>query len=74
MKLMKALEWYSSSFRVVEGKIEIQLGETSYALGQGDCLAMQLDQPVIYSNHSAQVARYILVVSNQLVPALKESL
>ncbi|EMM0377650.1 transcriptional regulator, partial [Acinetobacter baumannii] len=24
--------------------------------------------------HSAQVARYILVVSNQLVPALKESL
>ncbi|EHU1855728.1 transcriptional regulator, partial [Acinetobacter baumannii] len=27
-----------------------------------------------YSNHSAQVARYILVVSNQLVPALKESL
>ncbi|ENO7375887.1 TPA: transcriptional regulator, partial [Acinetobacter baumannii] len=45
-----------------------------YALGQGDCLAMQLDQPVIYSNHSAQVARYILVVSNQLVPALKESL
>uniref|UniRef100_UPI001D0DD102 cupin domain-containing protein n=1 Tax=Acinetobacter baumannii TaxID=470 RepID=UPI001D0DD102 len=59
---------------VVEGKIEIQLGETSYALGQGDCLAMQLDQPVIYSNHSAQVARYILVVSNQLVPALKESL
>ncbi|EPJ4342625.1 cupin domain-containing protein, partial [Acinetobacter baumannii] len=55
-------------------KIEIQLGETSYALGQGDCLAMQLDQPVIYSNHSAQVARYILVVSNQLVPALKESL
>ncbi|EML2167151.1 transcriptional regulator, partial [Acinetobacter baumannii] len=26
------------------------------------------------SNHSAQVARYILVVSNQLVPALKESL
>ncbi|EMP7120207.1 transcriptional regulator, partial [Acinetobacter baumannii] len=28
----------------------------------------------IYSNHSAQVARYILVVSNQLVPALKESL
>ena len=59
---------------VFEGQIDIQLGENSYALGQGDCLAMQLDQPVIYSNNSAQVARYILVVSNQLVPALKESL
>ncbi|SSS13727.1 transcriptional regulator, XRE family [Acinetobacter baumannii] len=34
---------------------------------------MQLDQPVIYSNNSSQVARYILVVSNQLVSALKES-
>jgi Predicted transcriptional regulators len=59
---------------VFEGQIDIQLGENSYALGQGDCLAMQLDQPVIYSNNSSQVARYILVVSNQLVSALKESL
>lgn len=59
---------------VVEGQIDIQLGKNSYALGEGDCLAMQLDQPVIYSNNSSQVARYILVVSNQLVSALKESL
>lgn len=58
----------------VEGQIDIQLGNNSYALGQGDCLAMQLDQPVIYSNNSSQVARYILVVSNQLVSAPKESL
>ena len=59
---------------VVEGQIDIQLGKNSYALDQGDCLAMQLDQPVIYSNNSSQVARYILVVSNQLVSAPKESL
>ncbi|HFX6304054.1 helix-turn-helix domain-containing protein [Acinetobacter nosocomialis] len=58
---------------VVEGQIDIQLGKNSYALGEGDCLAMQLDQPVIYSNNSSQVARYILAVSNQLVSALKES-
>jgi len=59
---------------VVEGQIDIQLGKNSYALRQGDCLAMQLDQPVIYSNNSSQVARYILVVSNQLVSAPKEAL
>ncbi|WP_288420963.1 XRE family transcriptional regulator [uncultured Acinetobacter sp.] len=59
---------------VVEGQINIQLGKNSYALDQGDCFAMQLDQPVIYSNNSSQVARYILVVSNQLVSAPKESL
>ncbi len=58
---------------VVEGQIDIQLGKNSYALGEGDCLAMQLDQPVIYSNNSSEVARYILVVSNQLMSALKES-
>ena len=59
---------------LVEGEIDIQLGESSYALSTGDCLAMQLNQPVIYSNNSSQVARYILVVSNQLVSAVKESL
>ncbi|MFW1633746.1 helix-turn-helix domain-containing protein [Acinetobacter oleivorans] len=59
---------------VVEGGIDIQLGDSSYALSTGDCLAMQLNQPVIYSNNSSQVARYILVVSNQLVSAVKESL
>lgn len=59
---------------VVEGEIDIQLGDSSYALSTGDCLAMQLNQPVIYSNNSSQVARYILVVFNQLVSAVKESL
>ncbi|MFV5639992.1 helix-turn-helix domain-containing protein [Acinetobacter oleivorans] len=59
---------------VVEGEIDIQLGDSSYALSTGDCLAMQLNQPVIYSNNSSQVARYILVVSNQLVSVVKESL
>ncbi|MDV8151286.1 XRE family transcriptional regulator [Acinetobacter pittii] len=59
---------------VVEGEIDIQLGDSSYALSTGDCLAMQLNQPVIYSNNSSHVARYILVVSNQLVSVVKESL
>jgi len=58
----------------LKGGIDIQLGEACYALSTGDCLAMQLNQPVIYSNNSSQVARYILVVSNQLVSAVKESL
>ncbi|MDE4039835.1 helix-turn-helix domain-containing protein [Acinetobacter pittii] len=58
---------------VIEGKIDIQLGENFYALQEGDCLAMQLDQPIIYSNPSFKAARYILVVCNELVSILKES-
>ncbi|WP_368577125.1 helix-turn-helix domain-containing protein [Acinetobacter pittii] len=58
---------------VIEGQIDIQLGENYYALQEGDCLAMQLDQPIIYSNPSSKAARYILVVCNELVSILKES-
>lgn len=58
---------------VIEGQIDIQLGEKIYALQEGDCLAMQLDQPIIYSNPSSKAARYILVVCNELVSILKES-
>ncbi|MCE6235155.1 helix-turn-helix domain-containing protein [Acinetobacter pittii] len=58
---------------VIEGLIDIQLGENFYALQEGDCLAMQLDQPIIYSNPSSKAARYILVVCNELVSILKES-
>jgi transcriptional regulator with XRE-family HTH domain len=58
---------------VIEGQIDIQLGENFYALQEGDCLAMQLDQPIIYNNPSSKAARYILVVCNELVSILKES-
>lgn len=58
---------------MIEGQIDIQLGENFYALQEGDCLAMQLDQPIIYSNPSSKAARYILVVCNELVSILKES-
>ncbi|MEO4181973.1 helix-turn-helix domain-containing protein [Acinetobacter pittii] len=58
---------------MIEGQIAIQLGENFYALQEGDCLAMQLDQPIIYSNPSSKAARYILVVCNELVSILKES-
>ncbi|OTU41005.1 transcriptional regulator [Acinetobacter pittii] len=58
---------------VIEGQIDIQLGENFYALQEGDCLAMQLDQPIIYSNPSSKAARYVLVVCNELVSILKES-
>lgn len=58
---------------VIEGQIDIQLGENFYALQEGDCLAMQLGQPIIYSNPSSKTARYILVVCNELVSVLKES-
>lgn len=58
---------------VIEGQIDIQLGQDNYALQKGDCLAMQLDQPIMYSNSTSEAARYILVVCNEFVSVLKES-
>ena len=57
---------------VIEGKLIFNWVKT-LCFTRGDCLAMQLDQPIIYSNPSSKAARYILVVCNELVSILKES-
>jgi transcriptional regulator with XRE-family HTH domain len=49
---------------VIEGKLHIQLGVDQFTLATGDCLAMQLDRPMIYSNPHRQPARYIVAISS----------
>lgn len=46
---------------VIEGQLEIQLGTQSYQLQQGDCLAIQLDHPIIFDNSTVHPCRYVLV-------------
>jgi quercetin dioxygenase-like cupin family protein len=48
---------------LIEGNLEIQLGLDQYTLAAGDCLAMQLDRPMVYSNPHRQAARYIVAIS-----------
>jgi transcriptional regulator with XRE-family HTH domain len=50
---------------VQEGTIEVTVGHARYLLGQDDCLAMQLDQPIAYRNRSRKAARYIVVVASE---------
>jgi transcriptional regulator with XRE-family HTH domain len=50
---------------VLEGSIEVTLGDDQYKLGTGDCLAMVLDRPMVYHNPSRKTARYVVVIMTQ---------
>lgn len=50
---------------VLEGAIEVNVGDTRHALQAGDCLAMKLDQPTLFHNPGRQPARYAVVIVTQ---------
>ncbi len=54
---------------VIEGAMAVQLGSELHQLATGDCLAMQLDQPIIFSNPHRQPARYLVAITADPAPA-----
>jgi transcriptional regulator with XRE-family HTH domain len=50
---------------VLEGAIDITLGEERHRLREGDCLAMQLDRPTMFHNPSRKPARYAVVLASE---------
>ncbi|MEP7001953.1 MAG: helix-turn-helix domain-containing protein [bacterium] len=54
---------------VLEGSIDITLGEELHRLREGDCLAMQLDRPTMFHNPTRKPARYAVVIASEKVPA-----
>jgi transcriptional regulator with XRE-family HTH domain len=50
---------------VLEGTIEVRVGEECYRLGKGDCLAYVLDRPTAFRNRTRKVARYAVVIVSQ---------
>jgi transcriptional regulator with XRE-family HTH domain len=47
---------------VLQGMIEILLGEERCTLRAGDCLAFALDRPVAYHNPTSKIARYAVII------------
>ena len=47
---------------VLEGRIDVELGGQRHSLHAGDCLAMRLDQPLIFSNPTPHAARYVVAI------------
>jgi len=48
---------------LLEGAIEITVGDTHHRLNVGDCLAMVLDRPVSFHNPGRTPARYAVVLA-----------
>lgn len=50
---------------VLEGAIDITVGDARHALREGDCLAMQLDRPTMFYNPTRKPARYAVVITTE---------
>jgi len=50
---------------VLEGAMEITWGEECYRLRDGDCLAMQVDRPIMFHNRTRRAARYAVVIASE---------
>jgi transcriptional regulator with XRE-family HTH domain len=48
---------------VLDGVIDITLGEEQHRLKTGDCLAMVLDRPMSYCNPTRKTTRYAVVIA-----------
>ena len=49
---------------LLDGAMQLTVGEITHELHAGDCLAFALDQPVSWFNPTAQVARYAVVIAS----------
>jgi quercetin dioxygenase-like cupin family protein len=50
---------------VLEGTIDITLGAERHRLHEGDCLAMELDQPTMFHNPTRKATRYAVVLVSE---------
>ncbi len=57
---------------VIDGTMEVTVGDTHWRLDAGDCLAMQLDRPIVFHNPTKRPARYLVALTT-LPPALSAS-
>jgi len=53
---------------VLEGCIDVTWGDDRFRLREGDCLAMQLDRPVMFHNATRKPARYAVVLASEPPP------
>ncbi len=50
---------------VIEGAIEVTIGDHVHRLAAGDCLAMRVDRPIGFRNRGRTAARHIVALTTQ---------
>jgi len=53
----------SQQIWILEGRIELTLGDVVHPLEEGDCLAMVLDRPNAFFNPGEEDARYLVALT-----------
>lgn len=53
----------SQQVYVLDGRVELMVGDATHRLAAGDCLAMRLDRPVRFHNPAARDARYVVALA-----------
>lgn len=48
---------------LLAGHMELTVGDTAWTLSAGDCLSMQLNQPVVFHNPGTKPARYLVALT-----------
>ncbi|AOB31340.1 DNA-binding protein [Bordetella sp. H567] len=48
---------------MIQGTMEVRVGETTWRLGKGDCLTMKLNQPTAFHNPGRVTARYLVAIT-----------
>jgi transcriptional regulator with XRE-family HTH domain len=51
---------------MIDGVMELRVGEALWHLHAGDCVAMRLDQPIVFHNPSRKPARYLVALTNPM--------
>ncbi len=49
---------------VLDGTLELQLGDDRYRLETGDCLMMRFDRPILFRNPTDSPTRYAVIISH----------
>ena len=49
---------------MIDGAMEISIGGQAWRLEAGDCIAMRLDEPIVYRNPTRRPARYLVALVN----------
>jgi transcriptional regulator with XRE-family HTH domain len=53
---------------LIEGAIEVTVGEQTHHLATGDCLAMRVDRPISFRNRTVGAARYLVALTTAAKP------
>lgn len=54
---------------LIEGGMDLTVGEVTWHLQAGDCLAMRLNQPIVFHNPTRQDARYLVALATLPFPS-----